>query len=369
MILALLLVFGVISNISVSYAYNSQNDIYIKTVKEFEEYKEQKDNEIEDIMEDKQSMENILSLYRNLFKFLKPFYDATNVEMQELFEYIRDLEIENGQKSLEERIQNSHTMTKNHYISDTCDFEYWLYNPNLYSNEKMPLIVSLHGGNGTGRNLDQLVNYDEGFCTYLYEGKTFPNAIVLMPQSPTGWTRDYDDLMELIEYIVKEYDINRSRIYITGVSRGGVATYEMLKLYPNYFAAAMPIASATYPYTCKDIKTPMRIYHGEYDLRNTGGTVSMGDSVIAVEKLINENGGNCELFILPGVGHSGQFIYWDTENYDAMEWLLSQVNSNVIEDINDNVSVEEISFGYFTEDVYQDENTYSSPNVYVQYNK
>ena len=237
----------------------------------------------------------------------------------------------------------SGTMVKEHYdgSSSSSTYNYWIYRPENFDiyGEKLPLIVSLHGGNGTGTNLDQLHSYDEGFCKYIYEGKTAPEAVVLMPQSPSGWWFKYSDqgeiegckgLLELIEYVAYNNNIDKSRIYITGVSRGGVATFLMLRHCPDYFAAAMPIASATKPALCAGIKTPIRIYHGRYDLQND--ETHMGNSVITATDIINNSGGNCELIIIEGIGHSGQFVYYDTENYDAMEWLYSHRKETIVDD-------------------------------------
>lgn len=219
--------------------------------------------------------------------------------------------------------------------SAQASYGYWIYVPDSYnqlSDGQMPLIVSLHGANGTGVTLERMLNCDIGMATFLYQKKTSPNAIVLMPQSPTCWWYGYNvaqeqegcaGLMELIEHIVEAYNVDRDRIYLTGVSRGGMVTYRMLLYYPDYFAAAMPIASAGDPNECASIKTPLRIYHGEQDL----SPMLMGPSVLAIAENISGNGGTCELYILEGVAHGGQHIYYDTKNYDAMEWLLAQKNS------------------------------------------
>lgn len=239
----------------------------------------------------------------------------------------------------------SGAMVKKRYEGGTREntFDYWLYTPESFGegDVQLPLIVSLHSGNGTGTDLDNLHLYDEGLCQYIYRGVTAPNAVVIMPQSPSGWWFHYgpqgedtgcDGLMELIEHVVKTCNIDRDRIYITGVSRGGCATFLMVRRFPYYFAGAMPIASATNPYLCASIKTPMRIYHGREDLRTD--ELHMGNSVVAAEKIINENGGNCQLFILDGVGHGGQFVYWDYDNYDAMSWLFAQSKVDGLRDVN-----------------------------------
>ena len=155
---------------------------------------------------------------------------------------------------------------------------------------------------------------------YLVQGKIHPNAVILAPQSPNGWTSGWEDLMELIEFIVQEYNIDRTRISVTGSSRGGVCTFELIMRYPDYFASAMPINSSTYTNNCNKIKTPVRIYHGGQDY-------GMGFAVVAANDIINSNGGQSELIMFDWVGHGCQFIYYQ-EKYDVYNWLTSHVNEN-----------------------------------------
>ena len=251
---------------------------------------------------------------RKQIEAFEPYMAANQTQIDELMERVQTLETELSYRQTEDIIAETNTMTKHKYQSDTASFQYWLYQPNYPENgdKQLPMIVSLHSGNGTGTNLDQLVNFDYGLCRDLYEGHVSPNAIILMPQSPTGWTKDYEALFELIDAVADEYNVDKSRIAITGVSRGGIATFEMLKRYDDYFFRAMPIASATDPESAAYIKTPLWIIHGELD---TG----MGFSVVEAERLITKHGGDCRLQMLPGVGHSGQQIYY--EDPTALKWL------------------------------------------------
>ena len=48
-------------------------------------------------------------------------------------------------------------------------------------------------------------------------------------------------VIELIEYLIKEKNIDTDRIYIAGLSMGGYGTFELVSRRPDLFAAAVPI--------------------------------------------------------------------------------------------------------------------------------
>lgn len=56
-------------------------------------------------------------------------------------------------------------------------------------------------------------------------------------------TSIYEDaLMAFIkDYVSKNEDIDQNRIYIGGCSSGGYMTMLMIRDYPEYFAAALPV--------------------------------------------------------------------------------------------------------------------------------
>ena len=75
-------------------------------------------------------------------------------------------------------------------------------------------------------------------------------------------------LMTLIEETAEEFNIDRDRIYVVGQSGGGSNTWGMLTLYPDFFAAAVPLCSRA------DVKiapalvkgnVPIWVFHGVAD--------------------------------------------------------------------------------------------------------
>jgi predicted peptidase len=46
-----------------------------------------------------------------------------------------------------------------------------------------------------------------------------------------------------VEQLKEAYNVDRKRIYVTGISAGAHATWEMLLRHPKQFAAAVPMAA------------------------------------------------------------------------------------------------------------------------------
>lgn len=185
-----------------------------------------------------------------------------------------------------------------------------------------PLLLFLHGSGerGTDNHL-QLTHGGQLFADSI---ERYP-SIVVFPQCPADhfWSLDtstyrssqtanihdhpsggspLDLVILLIHQLTKEYNIDDRRLYIAGLSMGGYGTFDILRRYPNTFAAAAIICGGvmnkadTYP-----IQTPIWFYHGsEDDVVPTSESVHMADGVAKA-------GGHAEITIYPGVDHNS----WD----------------------------------------------------------
>ena len=211
---------------------------------------------------------------------------------------------------LENRRFTEHTASTSRFE----EFHYYLYEPGIPADAPLPLILFLHGSGG-----EKDIHDGKTLPTMLESGWLSPNAIVLMPQCPDkNWDECHEDVMELLEAVVTEYGVDRSRISVTGFSLGGVGTFSMLVNYPDYFSAAVALAAKCFPEKCGVItSTPLRILHGEED---TGMDPS---SVKEATEVINAAGGNCTLTMLPGEGHLIAQHYLD-EGGELIDWLLAQ---------------------------------------------
>src|SRR3954467_11651453 len=116
-----------------------------------------------------------------------------------------------------------------------------------------PLVVWLHGGGEGGLLPDHYYDNETtlranrgalGFATRRAQ-RIFGGAYVVAPQSPSFWIEDgprfAPQIREIIGDLVRRYPIDRRRIYVAGCSNGGYMTMELSSVYPDLFAAAVPI--------------------------------------------------------------------------------------------------------------------------------
>lgn len=117
---------------------------------------------------------------------------------------------------------------------------YLQYLPTGYqTGTSYPLIVFFHGQGKVGNGTTQLANVaTEALPELIKNGKTF-NAIVISPQTATSWPASVTTAF--VNYLLSYYKVDQSRIYITGLSLGGLGTWEYAKANRNLVAAIVPI--------------------------------------------------------------------------------------------------------------------------------
>lgn len=99
----------------------------------------------------------------------------------------------------------------------------------------------LHGGKQhlDARNLAGAKLPNDGSL----DPRAFP-GFVLFAQNLNGWDNgNTHDLIRLVRLVVKKYNVDPNRIYIHGLSNGGIATYNAVKRAPWLFAAALPMSA------------------------------------------------------------------------------------------------------------------------------
>lgn len=226
------------------------------------------------------------------------------------------------------------------FTSPTLDRElpYRLFQPKpLSEHMAYPLIVLLHASGGRGdNNFSQLDESVERLTSS--ELQNIEPAYVVVPQCPTGmeWTQnavqsgppfvnyrmsDYPTswrqqvLVELITDLQRRFAIDAKRIYLTGMSMGGTATWDTLFRYPGLFAAAVPLNGRADPVAAKVIgETPLWSFHGRND---TVAPIENSRQMVAALESVGADVRFTELDAGHGIA---------VQSYSQMlyRWLLSQ---------------------------------------------
>jgi predicted peptidase len=197
---------------------------------------------------------------------------------------------------------------------------YALHKP-ANTKENKPLIVFISGDGEKGTDIEKVkIN---GPLKYL---KTHSlDAYVLAPQCKADENWDIESINELILKIQKENKIDPNRIYVTGLSSGGWAAWNLALSYPDKFAAIVPISGFVdlieLESACKIATIPTRIFHGLLD-----DVVKVDYAITIYKELKKCNAKDVQLTIFDDAGHdSWTRVYDNPEIYD---WMFKQIKTN-----------------------------------------
>ncbi len=218
--------------------------------------------------------------------------------------------------------------------------KYRLYVPENYDASKnYPLVTMLHGHGGQGDDNTTQINVFKPLLTKLttLEQLDSDPAILFVPQcrinhkwvEVTTWTghysiedfpisRDLQAVVNITEQLMADYAVDDDRMYITGHSMGGLATWDMLGRYPNRYAAALPIAGAGNDPTIAESIKNVNIWAAH----NTEDKVVGVDVTRTMVEALQKVNGNIKYTETTdtAVGHSnGTVTYRD---YDVVDFLF-----------------------------------------------
>ncbi len=233
-------------------------------------------------------------------------------------------------------------------INESVRLQYLLYLPEGYEAAKKnwPLLLFLHGAGERGNDLSRVAfhgppmlvtaspraktNESDDDKTKRMESIDLvrKNFIVVSPQCPTGDWWHADELSALLDEIEAKYRVDKSRVYLTGLSMGGYGSWELGLTQPGRFAAIAPICGGGNsivpllnrydPARAKAMQSlPIWAFHGGKD---TTVVVNESERMIALLKRLGNK--TAKLTVYPNAGHDS----W-TETYNNPEfyrWLLAQ---------------------------------------------
>ncbi len=204
--------------------------------------------------------------------------------------------------------------------------------------KKYPLVVFLHGRGESGSDNELQLKYGSASFLDSVARQKYP-AIVIFPQCPDddSWatytkdsvtgkfsipenpkqTKSSELVQDLIKYYLKNAPVDPKRVYIMGLSMGGMGALDLVVRNPKMFAGAISICGAIEPSRLKKLKKmPIRFYHGMED-----AVVPVSFSRDAYYELKAAGSSVVELIEYPGVGHD----CWDYVfgSLDFQAWLFS----------------------------------------------
>ena len=201
-------------------------------------------------------------------------------------------------------------------IKNKTFYEFWLSEPeNLSDTNKAPLILFLHGKSLSGKDLNRVKRY--GILKGLTKNiKELNESVVVAPQLPSGaW--DPEKVNEVVTYVLENYPIDLSRIYVTGMSLGSYGTMKYVSTYPDKIAAVVSICGGGEEReVCKASGIPIKLIHGDAD---RAVPLSESKKVMAAIKKCDADA-PIELQIIKGGTHgSVEDLY---RHADLYQWLF-----------------------------------------------
>lgn len=199
-------------------------------------------------------------------------------------------------------------------------YPYQLFVPRSLAKERdanqqrsWPLMIFLHGSGERGDDIAKVKVH--GPPKYADRDADFP-FILISPLLPAEEDWDLAKLDAILDHALKTLPVDPDRVYLTGLSRGGHATWRWGEAEPGRFAAIAPVAGRGDPSgacTLKDI--PVWAFHGDRD------DVVTPEGSFAMARAIRACGGHMSrLTIYPDLGHNA----WDPAYADPALylWLL-----------------------------------------------
>jgi predicted esterase len=187
-------------------------------------------------------------------------------------------------------------------------------------NGKLPAILFLHGIGERGNDLNLLKQ--NGFPRVLEGDQQFP-FIFIMPQCPssTEWYYTNADnitaMKMFLDDILARFPIDANRLYITGLSMGGIGSWYFAIKLPSQFAALVPVAfrgDGWSPGPAKEI--PVWAFHGAKD-----GVIPLAKAQELVDQF-RAVGGNVKFDPYPNGGHDASTWKVTYDNPDLYDWML-----------------------------------------------
>ena len=186
------------------------------------------------------------------------------------------------------------------------------------------LVLYLHGGSSRGSDNEAQLQEKAVSVIYQYILNHNLATTFIVPQCPLGggWTSQNRKVVnELLQTYVQRGEVASDRVYILGGSMGGTGTWCQLSYFPDFYAAAMPVAGNPTGMNAANVATtPVLTVMGTADaMMSIDAVKNFQTDVIAV-------GGSLQLDIEEGWSHPTTCEQSYTDG--RLAWLFSQVRNS-----------------------------------------
>ncbi len=235
--------------------------------------------------------------------------------------------------------QNSFERATFHSLSGDS-LPYRILVPSTYdSSQSYPLVLFLHGGGERGNDNEKQLLHGVGIFAQLQD--QFP-CVVVAPQcaEDSYWasvrfdrdtyplqfdfnytyplTSGLDLAMQLLEEIKSAYSVDPAKIYITGLSMGGMGALEAAFRFPETFACVVAVCGGADLVAYDDWRDPIPtwLFHGDID-----GVISVEHSR-RLHRRLTSNFNNVIYTEYPGVNHNS----WEDAYAEPqlVPWMFAQ---------------------------------------------
>jgi predicted peptidase len=241
------------------------------------------------------------------------------------------------------KAQHTNAFSKEQFTQSGDTLLYRLLEPQHFdSNKKYPLILFLHGAGERGSDNEKQLTHGTDFFLDSAHRSKYP-AFVVFPQCPDDayWAnveRKIDNdggrnfvfpvgeetnpplalTIALMEEMREKPFIDKKRIYVGGLSMGGMGTFEIVARRPNMFAAAFPICGGDNPEAASKYagQVPFWVFHGAKD------DVVLPRYSEQMVEAIRAAGGEAKFTLYPDANHNS----WSSAfaEPELMPWLMGK---------------------------------------------
>jgi predicted esterase len=180
--------------------------------------------------------------------------------------------------------------------------------------KKWPLILFLHGSGERGSDIGTLKKWGPG--AYADGGHPLP-FIIITPQCRKDHRWNPELLMQLLDEVTKTDRVDTSRIYVTGLSMGGIGSFDLAAAYPGKFAALACLSGRENPDIIARLHDiPVWLFSG------TADDIVPSRYTVELAEALKKKGESVKLTLIPNEGHGG----WDKvySNPELYTWFLQQ---------------------------------------------